>query len=224
MPESDLPGRRVVGFADQRRDGGADLDADWIAVRREDARVGGAVRRDLSRLVLVAVQAVDTDRVERLEIPLPHARERQPVEPRIVGDEADHTPASRLRDPPLRHPEKADVEVVQPLALWRSDALRRAIGVGQCPFLVHRHAREAVVGRVAEDHEYRPLLLHALRAVAFLLKFREGQRLVGAGLPTGQRVREIDAGALRSVVGQRRVEVLHGDADLKMSDDGRAPA
>ena len=125
---------------------------------------------------------------------------------------------------PLRHSKKADVEVVQPLALRRPDALRRAIGVGQVPFLVHRHAREAVVRRIAEDHEDRPLLLHPLRAVALLLKLREGQRLVGAGLPTSQGVREVDAGTLRAVVGQWRVEVLHGEADLKMGDGRRALA
>ena len=161
-------------MSEQRCDGGADLDANGIAISRENARVGRAVRRDLARLVLVAVQAVDADGIERLKVPLPHARERQPVEPGVVGDEADDAPACRLSDPPLRHTKKADVKVVQPLTLRSPDALRRPIRIGQFPLLVHRDASEAVVGRIAEDHEDRRLPLHPPRVLAFLLKLRVG--------------------------------------------------
>ena len=57
MPEFDRIGRRVLRLAHQRRDRGANLDADRIALGRKVARVGRAVRRDLAGLVLVAVNA-----------------------------------------------------------------------------------------------------------------------------------------------------------------------
>ena len=95
----------MVGFADQCCDGSADLDADRIAFGGEDAWIGRAIWRDLARLVLVTVQTVNTDCVERLEIPFPHPCERQPVQPRIVRDEADNALAGRLRDPALRNSE-----------------------------------------------------------------------------------------------------------------------
>ena len=41
-------------------------------------------------LVPVAVKAVDPDRIERLQVTLPHPREGRPFEPGVVGDEADH--------------------------------------------------------------------------------------------------------------------------------------
>ena len=71
MPETDVIGGCMFGPAHQRRDGGADLDADRIALRRKDARVGRAVGCDLAGLVLVAIQAVDTNRVERLKVNAP---------------------------------------------------------------------------------------------------------------------------------------------------------
>ena len=59
----------------------------------------------LSRLVLVAVEGVDTDRVEGFQVALPHHGEGQPVQPGVVGDEADDAPPGLLRDAPLRHAE-----------------------------------------------------------------------------------------------------------------------
>ena len=221
MAEADPGGRGVVGFAHQCGDGRPDLDAHRVALRREDARVRRAVGGDLAGLVLVAVQAVDADGVERLQVTLSHAGERQAVEPRIVGDEADHAAARLLGDAPLGHAEEADVQVVQALALRTPDAAGRAVRLGQLPLLVHRHAREAVVGRVAEDDQDRPLLLHPLGAVALLLQLGERQRLGRARLPTGQRVGEEDAGALGAVRGERGIERLQGQADLEMRDDER---
>ena len=60
---------------------GTDLDADRVFGCREDAGVGAAVRRGLAGLVLVAVQAVDADGVEGLQITLAHAGVRQAVHP-----------------------------------------------------------------------------------------------------------------------------------------------
>ena len=81
MAKTDLPGRSMVGFAHKCRDGGSDLDTDRIARRRENAGVRCAVGRNFSCLVLVAIQIVDPDRVERFKVTLPHPREGQPVEP-----------------------------------------------------------------------------------------------------------------------------------------------
>ena len=82
----------------------------------------------------------------------------------------------------------------------------------QFPLFVHRHPREAVVGRVAENHENGRFLFHPLRAVALFLQFWKGERLVRFGLPAGERVGEKDARAL--VIGQRRAESVQGEADL----------
>ena len=93
------------------------------------------------------------------------------------------------------------------------------LGFRQLSFLVHGHAREAVVGRIAEDDEYRRLLLHPLRAVALLLELGKGKRLGRARLPAGERVGEEHAGALAPIIGERRIEVLHRQANLQMGDD-----
>ena len=53
-------------------------------------------------------------------------------------------------------------------------------------------------------------------------KLREGQRLGRSRLPAGERIGEEHAGAFGFVVGQRRAEVLQGQADLQMgNDEGR---
>ncbi|NCB64270.1 MAG: FAD-dependent oxidoreductase, partial [Clostridia bacterium] len=103
--------RRRVHF-DQRGDGGADLDAFAVVFGRERAGIGFAVGRELAGLVLVAVEAVDLDAVEDFEISLPHAGEGEPVEPGVVGDEADDALSGRvhLHDAPLGHAEETDVE------------------------------------------------------------------------------------------------------------------
>ena len=120
---------------------------------------GRTVGRGLAGLVLVAVQAVDTDHVERLHVALPHAGEGEAVEPGVVRDEAHHAPARLLGDAPLGHAEESHVEVVQPLALGLPHPFDVAIGLGQLALLVHRHAGEAVVGRIPQDDEHRSLLL-----------------------------------------------------------------
>ncbi len=84
-------GRRAHQQGDRR----TDLDALSVLLGREHARVGLALRRQLPGLVLVAVQAVDPDPVEHLEVALAHAGEREAVEPRVVADEADDTLAAR---------------------------------------------------------------------------------------------------------------------------------
>ena len=64
----------------------------------------------LSGLVLVAVEAFDPDRIECLKVALAHPSEGQPIEPGVVGDEADHTPAvsSAMRRPPYGRSEHRD--------------------------------------------------------------------------------------------------------------------
>ena len=146
MTELDRIGRFVVRLAHQRRNRGADLDADGIAFCRENARIGRAVGRDLAGLVLVTVQAVDANRVERFEVALPHPGEGTAVEPRVVGDEADDTLARLLGDALFRHAGEPHIKIVQPLSLGTTHAPRRAIRHRQFAFLVHRHARKAVVG------------------------------------------------------------------------------
>ena len=46
------------------------------------------------------------------------------------------------------------------MSLGSPHPLDGAVGLRQLPFLVHRHAREAVVGRVAQDDQHRRFLLH----------------------------------------------------------------
>ena len=123
------------------------------------------------------------------------------------------------RDAALGHAEKADVEVVQSLALGPPHALGRTVGGRKLPLLFHGHAGEAIVWRIAEYHEYRRVLLDALGAVALLLQLGEGERLLDGGLPARERVSEEDAGALVPVLGERGVEGLHGESDLEVCDD-----
>src|SRR5258708_4944944 len=122
--------RRVVFLADQGGDRSADLDALAVVLGREDRGVGLAVGRGLAGLVLVAVEAVDADRIKRLEIALAHAGERQTVEPRVVGDEAHDAAAGLIDDAPLGHAKEAHVQVVEALALWRAYANCGSVRVG----------------------------------------------------------------------------------------------
>jgi len=71
----------MIGLADQRRDGCADLDADRIAFGREDAGVRRAIGRHFAGFIFVAVEAVDTDGIERLKVAFAHAGEGQAVQP-----------------------------------------------------------------------------------------------------------------------------------------------
>ena len=127
MPKTDLLGWRVVELTHQRRNGRAYLNADRIVRCRKDAWVRRAIRRDLAGLEFVAVQAVNPYRVKCLQIAFPHSRMRQPVEPRVVGNEA-HYALAGLGNASLGHAEKADVEVVQPLPFRATHPLGRAIG------------------------------------------------------------------------------------------------
>ena len=75
----------------------------------------------------------------------------RPVQPRVVGDEADHALSGLLGDAALRHAEEPNVEVIESLSLGPPHLFGGAIGLGQLAFLVHGHAGEAVVGRVSKD-------------------------------------------------------------------------
>ena len=145
---------------------------------------------------------------------------RQPIKPRIVGNEAHHA-LSGLGNASLGHAEKADVEVVEPLPFGTTHPLSRAVGFRQFPLFVHRHPRKAVVGRIAENYENRRVLFHPLGAVAFLLQFEKRQRLGRTRLPASQRIGQKHLGAFRSVIGQCRVECLHGQPNLQVSNDKR---
>ena len=210
--------RYVVGLAYQRGDGGASLDTHGVLGRGEDARVGLALRRRLTSLEPVAVQAVDSDGVEGFEVAFAHSGEGEAVQPRVVGDEAHHALARLFGDASLGHAEEADVEVIQSLALGPPHLPGGAVGLGQFTLLVHGHAGEAVVGRVTQDDEDGRVLLDAFGAFPLLLQFGEGQRLLHRGFPAGERVGQEDAGAFVAVIGQGGVQFLHGEADLQVGD------
>ena len=137
---------------------------------------------------LFAVQVVDPNDVKRSQVPLPHPRTRQAVQPRVVGNEANHALSGLLGNPPFGHAEETHVEVVQPLALGTPHPARRAVGSREFPFLVHRHPGKAVVGRIAQDHQDRLVLLNLVRSLALLLKLGNRQLLLRLGFPAGQRV------------------------------------
>ena len=102
------------------------------------------------------------------------------------------------------HAEESHVEVVQALALGAAHPLRGAVRFRESALLLHRHARETVVGRIADDHQNRRLLFHGVSAAPFLLQFRKGERFLRCvELPAGERVGEEYARALRVVVGKR---------------------
>ncbi len=221
MPEVNLRRRLVVRLPDQRSDRRADLDAHAIALGREDARVRGTVRCDLPGLVLVAVQTVDPYRVEGLDVPFTHPGKGQAIQPRVVRNEGDNALPRSLGDPPLRHSEEANVQVIQTLALGLGHALRRAVRVGQFPLFLHGEARETVVRRIAQDDQNRRVPLHLLRPIPLLLQFREWKRLVRSRFPACKGIGQKDARPFRSVLCQWSVEVLHRQAHLQMGNDER---
>ena len=220
IPDAPRRPRPRLARLGEQGDAGAHPDAGRLALQSEHRLAGAAVRRVFGDDA-VAMQVVDAHRVERLQVTFPHPREGQPVQPRIVGDEADHALPGLLHDAPFRHAEEADVEVVQPLSLRPAHSAGGAIGVRQRAFLSHRHAGETVVRRVAEDDEDGGVLLHPRGAVAFFRKLREGQAPGRAGLPAGERVGEEDAGALGAIVRQRRIEALQREPHLQVGDDER---
>ena len=127
MPKADRLSWRVIEFTHQRRNRRSHLNADRIVGCRKNARVRRAIRRDLAGLELIAVQAVNPNRVKCLQIALPHPGMRQPIEPRIVGNEAHHA-LPGLGNASLGHAEKADVEIVQPLSFRKAHPPGRAVG------------------------------------------------------------------------------------------------
>ena len=80
-----------------------------------------------------------------------------------------------------------------------------------------------------KDDQHRHLLLHPLGAGTLLIKLRERRRFLHRRLPARQRVGQEYPGAFCLVprssrgqaLGQRRVEVLHGETDLQVRDDER---
>src|SRR5689334_12761617 len=105
-------------FAHQKRYSGADLNSFPVPLRGEYARIGLTIRRQFACSVLITVQAVHADRVEDLQVALPHPCERETVQPRVIRDKADDAPACLLHDTPFRHTIEPDIEIVQSLPLW----------------------------------------------------------------------------------------------------------
>jgi len=106
-----------------------DLDPFAVLFGREDARIGFPLRGELAGLVFVAVETVDVDAIEGLQVAFAHPCEGEPVEPGVIRDEADHAPATFFDDAALGHPEEAHEKIVQPLPLRRGDAPDCAIRV-----------------------------------------------------------------------------------------------
>ena len=107
-------------------------------------RVRLAGRRLFAGAVLVPVQAVDADGVEAGQEAFPHQGKGKPVQPRVVGDEADDALGGFLaKNAGTRHAEEAGVKVVQPLPLrlkFGCGMFAGAIAVGERFFLVRGDA------------------------------------------------------------------------------------
>ncbi len=218
----------VLGFSDQQCNRGSDLNSLRVEIGGKHAGIGQAFGRELAGFVLVAVQAIDPDPVELLQVPFPHSGERQAVQPGIIRDEANRPAPAVLDDVPLRHPVKPHVQIVQTLTLRRRRATGLAVGAGQLLLLVHRHPGETVVGRIAENHQNPPLLLHHPRRAVLGHQFREIERqlrhalfaVLVRRLPAGQRVGQIHAQPFRLAGGrvqlQRRAPLVQQQAELQM--------
>ena len=76
-------------------------------------------------------------------------------------------------DAAFGHAEEADVEVVQPLSFRPAHPPGRPVGLRKLALLVHRHAGEAVVRRIAQDHQNRLFLLSPVRRGRALPPARE---------------------------------------------------
>ena len=137
IAEADRFSRRVVSLAYQRRDCCSNLDTDRVAWSGEDARVGVAVWGRLARPVLVAVERIDPDYVERLQVPFPHSCKGQSVQPGVVGDEADDALAGLFGDAPLGHAEEPDIEVVEALSFGPPHLFGLAVGLRKPTLLIH---------------------------------------------------------------------------------------
>ena len=211
----------MLRLAHQGRDGRPDLDPLRVRFGRENARIGRAVGCNLACPVLVPVKAIDTHGVECFQITLAHSRERQAVQPRVVGNEAHHATSRALGDPSLRHPKEPHIKIVEPLSIRSLHPSHNSVRLAQFALLVNRHACESVIRRVSEHHQDRRLQLHTRRLVALVLEFRERQRLRGSGLPPAQRVGQKDACSLASVLGQRRTEIFQCQPYLQLCHDKR---
>src|SRR5579863_1243199 len=162
-----LSAMRLLATSEQC-DRSADLNPLAVELGREDARVGFTLGRQLSSLVFVAVEAVDRDLIEALQIAFAHAGERKPVEPRIVRDEADDSLAGLLDDFPLGHAIEANIQIVQTLSLRLRRALGSSIGLRQIAFFIDRESGKSVVRRISQYHEDRLGLLDPFGGVALL--------------------------------------------------------
>ncbi len=111
------------------------------------------MRRKLSCLVFVAVEAVDHHAVECFKVVLPHACERSSVQPRIIRYEANNAFSAAFDNPAFGHAEKPDIKIVQALPLGCSGALGRPVGSREIPLLRDSQTGKAVVGGIAEDDQ-----------------------------------------------------------------------
>src|SRR5437016_8010116 len=98
MPELDRVHARMLIAAYHRSYRRSNLYPFRISARRKYTRIGRAFRRYLPGSVLIAVQVIDVNLIERFQIAFTHPRMREAIQPRIIRDEADHTLACRLHD------------------------------------------------------------------------------------------------------------------------------
>ena len=119
------------------------------------------------------------------------------VKPGVVGDEADDALAAHFGDPPFGHAEEADVKIVEPLTLGGGPSLVVRYAVVSDRVFFHRHAGEAVVGRIAQDDEYLLVPLDVVGGVAFSCN-SGNRRFLGSfgGSQPVKRIGQIDADAL----------------------------
>src|ERR1035441_5917207 len=137
MTEAYLVGALRFTAADHESHGRSNLNPLAVELGGKDAGIRLAVRRDLSGFVFVAVEAVNPDVIERLQVALTHAGVRKTVQPGIVGNEANDTLPGFFDDPPLGHAVEADVEFVKPLPLRRGRLLRGLVSEGEIPLFLN---------------------------------------------------------------------------------------
>jgi len=109
VSEADSTRLLVFLLPHEQCDSGADLDPFGVGFSREDAGILTPIGRNLTRLVLAAVQAVDPDAIEYLEVALAHAWEGEPIQPRIVGYKAHDALSGALDNLALRYSIEADI-------------------------------------------------------------------------------------------------------------------
>ena len=126
-----------------------------------------------------------------------------------------------FHDAALGHAEEAHVQVIEALALGRRGSFCRPVGVAQFSLLLHRHAREAIIGGIAEDDEDGRFLLYLVGGFPLLLEFGKEEMLLGllGRFPAGKGISEIDSDAFFFCVVQRQTEALEEQASLKVCDN-----